>query len=129
MMFNEINHVIVVFRHGSGAPVVAECDGEYTYEKRGALLWQLPLIDAKNKSGSMEFSCGGNPDDFFPVQVAFFSKKSYSGIEVNLNSVNCASVLNFVSYAQVLDCYEVDNESSVKHSTETILLGDRYEIV
>ena len=72
-----------VYRHGSGAPVVAECDGDYTYEKpRGALLWQLPMIDAKNKTGSMEFSCGGNPDDFFPVQVAFFSKKSYSGIEV-----------------------------------------------
>ena len=70
------------FRHGSGTPVVAECDGDYTYEKRGALLWQLPMIDAKNKTGSIEFSCGGNPDDFFPVQVAFFSKKSYSGIEV-----------------------------------------------
>ena len=62
--------------------MVAECDGDYTYEKRGALLWQLPMIDAKNKTGSIEFSCGGNPDDFFPVQVAFFSKKSYSGIEV-----------------------------------------------
>ena len=63
---------------------MAECDGDYTYEKRGSLLWQLPLIDSKNKTGSMEFSCGGNPDDFFPVQVAFFSKKSYSGIEVKL---------------------------------------------
>ena len=62
--------------------MVAECDGDYTYEKRGALVWQLPMIDAKNKTGSIEFSCGGNPDDFFPVQVAFFSKKSYSGIEV-----------------------------------------------
>jgi hypothetical protein len=74
-----------LYSHGSGAPVVAECDGDYTYEKRGALLWQLPLIDANNKTGSMEFSCGGNPDDFFPVQVAFFSKKSYSGIEVLLD--------------------------------------------
>lgn len=108
----ELQDVVITIPipHGSGAPVVAECDGDYTYEKRGALLWQLPLIDAKNKTGSMEFSCGGNPDDFFPVQVAFFSKKAYSGIEV-------------------LDCYEVGNESVVKFSTETILLGDRYEIV
>ena len=67
--------------------MVAECDGDYTYEKRGALLWQLPMIDAKNKTGSIEFSCGGNPDDFFPVQVAFFSKKSYSGIEVYIISI------------------------------------------
>ena len=72
------------FSHGSGSPVVAECDGEYTYEKRGSLLWQLPLIDANNKTGSMEFSCPGTPDDFFPVQVAFFSKKSYSGLQVCL---------------------------------------------
>lgn len=102
--------ITVPIPHGNGAPVVAECDGDYTYEKRGSLLWQLPLIDSKNKTGSMEFSCGGNPDDFFPVQVAFFSKKSYSGIEV-------------------LDCYEVEEESTVKFSTETILLGDRYQIV
>jgi len=108
----ELQDVVITIpiAHGSGTPVVAECDGDYTYEKRGALLWQLPMIDAKNKTGSIEFSCGGNPDDFFPVQVAFFSKKSYSGIEV-------------------LDCYEVDSESVVKHSSETILVGDRYEIV
>ena len=66
------------------APVVAECDGDYTYEKRGALLWQLPVIDASNKTGSMEFSCGGNADDFFPVHVSFYSKKSYSEIRVRL---------------------------------------------
>ena len=77
-----IVYKFLINSHGSGTPVVAECDGDYTYEKRGALLWQLPMIDAKNKTGSIEFSCGGNPDDFFPVQVAFFSKKSYSGIEV-----------------------------------------------
>ena len=32
-------------------------------------------------------------------------------------------------FLQVLDCYEVDSESVVKHSSETILVGDRYEIV
>lgn len=108
----ELQDVVITIPipHGSGSPVVAECDGEYTFEKRGSLLWQLPLIDANNKTGSMEFSCSGTPDDFFPVQVAFFSKKSFSGL-------------------QVLDCYEVENESVVKHSSECILLGDRYEIV
>merc|ERR1712012_935319 len=109
----ELQDVVITIPipHGSGSPVVAECDGEYTFEKRcNELLWQLPLIDANNKTGSMEFSSSGTPDDFFPVQVAFFSKKSYSGLEV-------------------LDCYEVENEAVVKHSTECILLGDRYEIV
>ena len=40
------------------------------------------MIDASNKTGSMEFACGGNADDFFPVRVSFYSKKSYSDIQV-----------------------------------------------
>ena len=64
------------------APVVAENDGEYTFDKRNGLQWRLPVIDATNKSGSMEFTCGGNPDDFFPVHVSFFSKKTYSQVQV-----------------------------------------------
>ena len=84
-------------------PVVAECEGDYTFDKRsGSLQWQvgrrisrsyitggsksflfqLPVIDASNKTGSMEFACGGNADDFFPVRVSFYSKKSYSEIQV-----------------------------------------------
>jgi hypothetical protein len=68
-------------RHGS-SPVVSECDGDYHFDKRGPLVWQLPVIDAGNKSGSIEFSCGGCPDDFFPVHVTFYAKKTYSGIQV-----------------------------------------------
>jgi hypothetical protein len=70
-------------------PVVAECDGNYKYDKRsGSLQWQLPVIDAtSNKTGSMEFACGGNADDFFPVHVTFYSKKSYSELEVNANEI------------------------------------------
>ena len=41
---------------------------------------QHTLIDANNKSGSLEFSVGGNPDDFFPVKLSFNSTKS--GIKV-----------------------------------------------
>ena len=63
--------------------MVSECDGDYTYERRGSLLWQLPVIDGANRSGSMEFSCGGNADDFFPVRVTFYSKKPYSEIKVS----------------------------------------------
>jgi hypothetical protein len=74
------------FSHGPGSPVVSECDGDYTYEKRGALLWQLPVIDGSNKTGSMEFSCHGCPDDFFPIRVSFYSKKAYSGILVSFKT-------------------------------------------
>ncbi len=77
--------------HGVNAPVVAEYDGEYSYEKRGALLWQLPVIDCNNRSGAMEFSCGGNADDFFPVHVSFYSKKAYSEIKVSVSKQSASA--------------------------------------
>jgi len=97
--------------HGVGAPNVAECDGEYTHDTRhGALLWQHPLIDTNNKQGSLEFSIGGNPQDFFPVTLSFNSTKSFSGIKV-------------------IDCVEVDGGNPVKHSTATAFFAEKYEVV
>lgn len=96
--------------HGVNAPVVAENDGDYTFDKRAGLQWRLPVIDATNKTGSMEFSCGGNPDDFFPVQVSFFSKKTYSQI-------------------QLLDCMDVNSEAPMKHSSEVTFYPEKYTIV
>ena len=44
---------------GTGDPVIAECDGTYTHDsRRPALLWSIPVVDADNASGSMEFSAG-----------------------------------------------------------------------
>ena len=52
-------------------PSVAEYDGTYNYDARKHILqWNIPIIDAANKSGSMEFSCNSSiPGDFFPLQV------------------------------------------------------------
>ena len=70
-------------RSGVGAPVIGEIDGEYRHDsRRNTLEWCLPGIDAKNKSGSLEFSIAGQPNDFFPVQVSFISKKNYCNIQV-----------------------------------------------
>lgn len=73
------------FRHGVGAPVVGEIEGDYHYDhKRSVLEWQLPVIDESNKSGAMEFSIPGHPDDFFPIHVSFGSTKSFCDIKVSL---------------------------------------------
>lgn len=75
------------------------------------LLWNIPIIDAANKSGSMEFSCSASiPGDFFPLQVTFVSKTPYAAISA-------------------LDVVQVDNNESVKYSSETILFVEKYEIV
>lgn len=93
-------------------PVVAECDGHYTHEARkNQLVWSLPLIDASNKSGSLEFSAPQSvPNDFFPLNVSFNSKCSYAKIKVT-------------------DVLLVDDDSPVKHSVEHVFYSEKYEVV
>ncbi|XP_018323661.1 coatomer subunit delta [Agrilus planipennis] len=93
-------------------PIVGECDGNYTHEsRRNQLIWSLPLIDANNKNGSLEFSAMKSvPNDFFPLNVVFGSKTPYAAIKVT-------------------DVILVDDESPVKFSLETVLNPEKYEIV
>ncbi|NP_001412006.1 coatomer subunit delta isoform 7 [Homo sapiens] len=109
----ELNDVVITIPlpSGVGAPVIGEIDGEYRHDsRRNTLEWCLPVIDAKNKSGSLEFSIAGQPNDFFPVQVSFVSKKNYCNI-------------------QVTKVTQVDGNSPVRFSTETTFLVDKYEIL
>jgi len=109
----ELSDVVITIPvpHGVGTPVVSEVDGEYNYEhKRSILDWQLPVIDASNKNGSMEFSIAGHPDDFFPITVSFTSKTPYCKLKVT-------------------DIKTSENEQPVKYSTETVFTVDHYEIV
>lgn len=72
-------------RSGVGAPVIGDLDGEYKYDsRRNVLEWCLPVIDANNKTGSLEFSIAGQPNDFFPISVSFVSKRNYCDIQVGL---------------------------------------------
>lgn len=109
----ELNDVVISIPipSGVGAPVVGDCDGEYNYDSRKNILqWNLPVIDVSNKTGSMEFSVRGHPDDFFPVTVSFVSKKSYCDI-------------------QIPDIKSLEDDSSVKFSSEVCFYVDKYEIV
>ncbi|KAK9881564.1 hypothetical protein WA026_016439 [Henosepilachna vigintioctopunctata] len=93
-------------------PVVGECDGTYSHEtRRNQLTWNLPLIDETNKNGSLEFNAPrAIPNDFFPLTVSFSSKTTYAKIKIT-------------------DVLLVDDDSPVKHSFETVLYPDKYEIV
>lgn len=100
-----------VFRLNSH-PSVAECDGDFRHDSRkNVLQWNIPIIDAANKAGSMEFSVPASiPGDFFPVQISFTSEIPYADLKVS----------------QILS---VDDETPVKFSAETIFVADKYEIV
>ncbi|XP_017568528.1 archain 1b [Pygocentrus nattereri] len=109
----ELNDVIVNIPvpSGVGAPVIGDIDGEYRHDSRKNILeWCLPVIDENNKSGSLEFSIAGKPNDFFPVNVSFVSRRNYSDI-------------------QVAKVTHVEGDSPVKYSIETSFVVDKYEIL
>ncbi|KAK2191611.1 hypothetical protein NP493_50g04000 [Ridgeia piscesae] len=110
MELNDVS-ICIPLPSGAGAPLVNECDGEYHHDSRKNVLeWTLPVIDASNKSGAMEFSIAGHPDDFFPVTVSFISKKPYCDIQIN-------------------DVQMIDGDTPVKFSSEIVFYVDKYEIV
>uniref|UniRef100_A0A8C5B541 Coatomer subunit delta n=1 Tax=Gadus morhua TaxID=8049 RepID=A0A8C5B541_GADMO len=109
----ELNDVVITIPvpSGVGAPVIGDLDGEYKHDSRRNLLeWCLPVIDSNNKSGSLEFSIAGQPNDFFPVNVSFVSKRSYCDI-------------------QVAKVTHVDGDNSARFSSETSFVVDKYEIL
>uniref|UniRef100_A0A8C7W0J7 Coatomer subunit delta n=1 Tax=Oncorhynchus mykiss TaxID=8022 RepID=A0A8C7W0J7_ONCMY len=109
----ELNDVVISIPipSGVGAPVIGDLDGEYRHDsRRNVLEWCLPVVDVNNKTGSLEFSVAGQPNDFFPVNVSFVSKGNYCDITVAKVS-------------------QVDGEVPVRFSSETSFLVDKYEIL
>lgn len=97
---------------GVGSPNVENVDGEYKHDSRKNIMeWTIPVIDASNSTGVLDFSIAGSPDDFFPINVSFHSnKKSYSDIEI-LGVEHCTT------------------NAAVKHSVERVMVVEKYEIV
>uniref|UniRef100_W5M7N7 Coatomer subunit delta n=1 Tax=Lepisosteus oculatus TaxID=7918 RepID=W5M7N7_LEPOC len=109
----ELNDVVISIPvpSGVGAPLIGDLDGEYRHDsRRNVLEWCLPVIDAKNKTGSLEFSIAGQPNDFFPVHVSFVSKRNYCDIQISKVTL-------------------VDSDSPVRFSLETSFVVDKYEIL
>ncbi|XP_012675660.2 archain 1b [Clupea harengus] len=96
---------------GVGAPVIGDVEGEYRHDSRRNILeWSLPVIDADNRTGSMEFSIAGQASDFFPISVSFVSTNNYCDI-------------------QVVKVTPVNGDGQVRFSTETSFVTDKYEIL
>lgn len=110
LQLNDIS-IVIPLPHGCGAPTISRYDGEYEHDlRKNQLTWQLPLIDASSKGGSIEFTCQGHANDFFPVNVSFYSKRTFADITV-------------------ADVALVDEGTSVRHATDTTLYTEKYEIV
>jgi hypothetical protein len=76
-----------------------------------SLEWSIPLVSAENRSGSLEFTVGGDDAGaFFPVKVAFVGQGNMAGIKV-------ASVSH------------VDGSGDVVYSTDSLLTAEAYEVI
>ena len=68
--------------HSGSAPQILQCDGSYAHS-HGVLQWTIPMVDASNKTGTLEFGAVGSPEAFFPVNVAFSANKPFCDITVS----------------------------------------------
>lgn len=117
------------FSHGS-SPIVSECEGEYNFDQRKSqLLWMVPVVDRNTKSGALEFTAPGTPEDFFPLIVSFASRKPFADILVSwLIFVIDLHVLIYIKL-QVTEVVDVDDGTPVKYSSEVLFFAEKYEIV
>jgi hypothetical protein len=65
-------------------PSILNCDGNFKVNSSTSeLIWEIPLIDQSNNTGSLEFNIAQkSADAFFPVQVQFSSQQLFCNIEV-----------------------------------------------
>lgn len=109
----ELNDVVISIPvpSGVGAPTIGEMDGDYHFDARKSVLeWKLAVIDESNTSGSLEFTIAGQPDDFFPVNVSFYSTKTICDFQVG-------------------NVEENESKAPAKFSQERSLIVEKYEVV
>ncbi|KAI9100618.1 hypothetical protein DFS34DRAFT_615237 [Phlyctochytrium arcticum] len=109
----ELRDVIISIPYpGNTPPTIAEATEGTTDVDRGRrfIQWQIPNIDASNRSGVLEFSV--QADDtagFFPIRASFSSAKTFCGIAIQTVT-------------------SVDG-NGVDFSQDTVLLTEEYSVV
>lgn len=92
-------------------PSVSACDGDYKFDARkSTLTWSIELVDADNRSGTLEFSVpAADAAAFFPIDVSFSSRVSYCGVAVEgVTKSSDGSAVKFTTRAAlVTDSYTV----------------------
>ena len=112
--FDLHNVQILVPVPSADAPTVNSMDdGDYRFDRKNCcLIWELPLIEASNRSGAMEFvTVAADAAAFFPIEVAFTSPKTFCDIAVEgvVRSEDGSKVDNFrLSTTMATDRYVVE---------------------
>jgi hypothetical protein len=69
----------------SEMPGILSVDGSYKHNSSAQeMIWEIPLIDSSNTTGSLEFNIAQkNSDAFFPISVQFSSQKLLCDLDVS----------------------------------------------
>ncbi|CAG4975125.1 unnamed protein product [Colias eurytheme] len=95
---------------GNTSLVVHQWEGSYTQKGR-TLVWNIPLINKQQKTGTLEFTVSpAIPNDFFPLTVSWVSDTS----------------LALLTTTKVV---QADDGTPVDYSQEISFHPDKYEIV
>jgi len=72
------------FLRAGSYPTVSSHTGEWSLNPSShSLDWSITLVNADDRSGSLEFSVGGDDAGaFFPVKVTFVAQGSVAGVSV-----------------------------------------------
>ncbi len=94
------NQLIIGKRRTGSYPTVSAHSGDWSLNaSTHSLDWSIPIISADEKSGTLEFSVGGDDaDTFFPVKVNFIAQGSL--IDMGVSSVVQASDGSDVEFSQ-----------------------------
>ncbi|KAH6564360.1 hypothetical protein BASA50_002157 [Batrachochytrium salamandrivorans] len=107
----ELRDVLISIPYPGGhVPTVGDVEGHYEIDRQKLLVqWSLPLIDASNASGVLEFSVSGEDvGGFFPIQISFTSSKLLNSVQItNVDAVDGGAAAFSVDTVLRSDLYQV----------------------
>lgn len=83
---HELHDVRICIPLGTTAmPSIVSIDGSYRINSgTSELVWELPLVDASNSSGSLEFTIQQKDSNaFFPISAHFSSQQLYCAMDIS----------------------------------------------
>lgn len=109
----ELHNVLIRIPLGThDAPNVLSVDGSFKHNSgAGDLVWEIPLIDRSNATGSLEFNIAQrNGDAFFPITVQFSSPKLFCEVEVTSvrTSDGSAPILYGITKGMAAEEYSIE---------------------
>jgi len=111
---HELHNVCISIPLGtSNVPQIISMDsGTHTHSRNAEeLIWEIPLIDAANKSGTLEFNVQQKDSDaFFPINISFGSQQLHAGIDVGavISTESNAPVQFGLTKGLVTESYKIE---------------------